>query len=154
MMVFHVEPAAERAGCYEQTDKWRRVWYKYIYLRPEREWQRLLRDGNPVNLSSSVMSVKNTRSPMKTTVKSEHARPRSGPPRISVDDESVTYAGLRPRMKWGTGRVIRHFGSRSPRWSAQHDPGALTDAALRHRTKSFLLHEHRVDRLQRRYAAT
>lgn len=30
---------------------------------------------------------------MKTTVKSEHARPRFGPPRVSVDDESVTYAG-------------------------------------------------------------
>jgi hypothetical protein len=34
---------------------------------------------------------------------------------VSVDDESVTYAGSRPRMKWDTGRAIRHFGSGSPR---------------------------------------
>lgn len=52
---------------------------------------------------------------MKTAVKREHSRPRGGPPRVSVDDESVTYAGSRPRMKWDTGRAIRHFGAGSPR---------------------------------------
>jgi hypothetical protein len=34
-------------------------------------------------------------SPMKRAVKSKPHRPRSGSPRVSVDDESVTYAGSR-----------------------------------------------------------
>lgn len=53
--------------------------------------------------------------PMKTTVKSECCPPRFGPPCVSVDDESVTYASSWPRMKWDTGRAIRHLGSDSPR---------------------------------------
>jgi hypothetical protein len=41
-------------------------------------------------------------------------RPRSGPLSVSMDDESVTYAGSWPRMTWDTGCAIRHFGSGSP----------------------------------------
>jgi len=38
---------------------------------------------------------------MKTTVKSERRRPRIGPPCVSVDNESVTYAGSMAQDEMG-----------------------------------------------------
>ena len=53
-------------------------------------------------------------SPMKTTVKSERRLPRSGPLSVSVDDESVTYAGSMAQDELGPGRAIRYSGLAEP----------------------------------------